>query len=200
MKQVDWTKYYAATANDPPSRLAKEALERTSKRTAALDLGAGSGRNTRLLISEKFEKIFAVEPSHHAPHLEAAEGVELIYSKDTLETFFGLSGPPKFELEFDLILCLNTFFFIKKEDVHSLLIRMGAALAHGGVIAFNVLGGGDEWALDGREDISWFNDSEIAAIEEEFHPLYSSLETEYKKTALGTPKLWQTYSMVCVRE
>lgn len=61
MRNISWRKYIERRRADPPSKLLLHALSFNFGKDAALDIGAGSLVDTKLLLNEGFQRVDAVD-------------------------------------------------------------------------------------------------------------------------------------------
>ncbi len=195
MADPTWKQYFENVGNKP-NMLVEKALARVKLKRNALDLGSGNGRDSIYLNSQGFELVVAVDSSPDAT-MWLPPGIA---RKDkTIEDEVLGNVQVNFVGYYDLVISMNSLFFLTKRTAVEVISQMHKALTRGGVMAFNVLGYGDQWVADGK-DVSAFDDHEIAAIEETYHAVYSSKVTEAGTTADGKPKIWQTYSLICIKQ
>lgn len=186
-----WKKYYENVGLEPNS-LAVRAASRVTQKRAALDLGCGNGRDSLYLHLQGFEVVVAVDPSPDAP---AWFVPGILRRMQDAENFMFKQHESVLTDRYDLILCLNTLFFIEKETVLRLIDAMHTATAPLQFMAFNVLGERDGWVGSKRE-VSYFADGEIDGLRRR-HSIANYELREFDGTvADGSPKHWHTHSFV----
>lgn len=191
MADTTWKEYYEKVGLSPNALTMLAALRVTSKREA-LDLGCGNGRDSLYLMLQGFEVITAVDSSPDAPKW-LAPGILRV--EQDIESFMFERHKSLLTNRYDLVVCINTFFFIKKETVLRLIDAMHTATAPLQFMAFNVLGERDGWVASGRE-VSHFADAEIEGLRERHSRADYELREFEGTVADGTPKHWHYHNFI----
>lgn len=146
-----WARYYAATAGRPPRptllrALARFADERPAAQRLALDLGAGTGRDTKAILGAGW-RVIAVDREaaaldELAARIAAPDRDRLVLVQADLATW---QPPPA-----DLVNASFVLPFVPRPGFDTLWRRMAEALLPGGRLACHLLAERDSWVLDGR--------------------------------------------------
>jgi hypothetical protein len=152
MKQ--WETYHLHVGEIPNQLIVGCLNDFVTRREASLDLGAGNLRDSRFLQSQGFTKLVAVDGSEESRTF-LTEGIELHISP--IETFV----PEK--NAFDFAFSCNTLFFLTPSQVADVFKNVFKGLRSGGVFACNVLGGEDDWVIQGR-NVSSFTKKTLTAL------------------------------------
>lgn len=172
-----------------PNPLVTSVVETVScGRGAALDLGAGSLRDSKFLKESGFARVVAVDSSEESLAY-AVEGIELVIAP--------IQNYRPDRNAFDLIISCNTLFFVKKRSVEQLLQAMHKALRPGGIMAFNVLGMNDPWARNPSN--SAFTLKEVQALTHRFKIESLGEVRQMMPTASGGQKFWHQWVLVLRR-
>jgi len=102
-------------------------------RGAALDIGAGSGRDARALAAHGLN-VTAVEPSAGLLAIGAASDPDIRWVDDRLPDLARLADAGRF----DLILCSAVLMLVPPTELNASLVTMAGLLAPGGRIGINV--------------------------------------------------------------
>lgn len=167
--------YAELSRGRPPSSLVLRALPYVMERGAALDLGAGSLRNARLLLIEGF-RVTAIDKD---PILqEVADDINSPQLEVQVTTFSDFEFPKNV---YDLVVAINTLPFSAPEEFPALWERLVASLRSGGVLASTFFGPRDAWAEKStmtflkkekvQELLSQFEILEFNEIEEDAHDI-----------------------------
>ncbi|MCA1839374.1 MAG: class I SAM-dependent methyltransferase [Actinomycetota bacterium] len=185
-----WTKYFAATDNQPvhPMFHFLDPLMPHSGR--AIDLGCGAGRGSVWLLEHGLQTI-AVDISQEAlDHLEAKlppdADIQLIRSSFQ-DLDLAALGP------FDVIVAAFTLFFLPPDDYPKFWRSLVQTLKPAGLFAGQFLGVNDSWSDQG------LTIHDRAAVEELLQPFEVLLLEEEEKdgpTALGDIKHWHAFHVI----
>lgn len=102
-------------------------------RGAALDIGAGSGRDARALAAHGLD-VTAVEPAAGFREIGAASDPGIRWIDDRLPDLARLADARRF----DLILCSAVLMLVPPTDLTASLVNMAGLLAPGGRIVINI--------------------------------------------------------------
>ncbi|MCC7440629.1 MAG: class I SAM-dependent methyltransferase [Bdellovibrionales bacterium] len=200
-ESTQWSLYYQAVQSLPPHRTLLEALDRfdaepkSSKPRQALDLGAGSGRDSVEILRRGW-RVLAVDLS--------PEGLEELRLRcpeplrprlETREISFHEIGFP----QCDLINASFSLPFAPKDAVHATWKRIRAALLPGGRFAGHFLGDRDEWATPDASDLTFFNREEARELLRGLEIESFTEKDEKGATAQGAPHHWHVFSVVAKR-
>jgi len=181
-----WTRVYESTKELPPHESLFQALELVREREAALDLGAGAMRDTKLLLKVGFEKVVAVDSEPINQHNEISDDrleivVQRFESYDFPEDSFNVVNA-QFSLPFTSPTCFNTVFD-----------KLKSSLMPGGIFVGQLFGKNDEWSSDKKmtfhslEEVqNLFSRMEILGFEE---------KEQDGTTAAGTQKHWHVFQI-----
>jgi membrane dipeptidase len=180
-----WARYFAAAGADPrPTLLA--ALGRFDEPGFAVDLGAGTGRDSAELVRWGW-RVLAIDREP-----EAGERLRAIAPPPQLETlvapFEQAEWPPC-----DLVNASYSLPFCSPALFPSLWTRLVASLRPGGRFCGQLLGDRDEWAGSG---VGVHTRAEVASLLEPFEVERLDEIDEDGTTAVGARKHWHLYHVV----
>ena len=179
--------FYERTKDRPPSPLLIQALDHCMRKTDALDLGCGAGRDTRGLLQHGFH-VTAVDQNPDAfLYLQDLPQERLTLVQSSIETF---------PLEtYDLINARYSLPFIQNALFEETFGKIKQALRPDGILTGQLFGVHDTWNTPGttmtfctREQAQWFlHDLSIITFRE---------EDEDGKTALEQLKHWRVFRFI----
>jgi len=187
---TDWTRYYAATGEDPRDTLL-DAVGRFETPGLAVDLGCGTGRDTFELLRRGW-RVLAIDATPQA--IERLR--ERVTYDERLETEVSAMEDavwPACELvnaSFSLPFCPPARF-------DELWKRISDSLRGGGRFCGQLFGDRDGWAP--ADDITFHTRDEAAALLREFDVERFDEVEEDSTTALGEPKHWHVFHVVARR-
>lgn len=181
--------FYEITKAKPPSPLLVKALDYVQYRKTALDLGCGTGKDTRYLVSEGFNVVSVDKSPEIAGYLKdiSADNVNIV-----------ISGFSKFAFnpeEYDVVNAQWSLPFAKKNTFYKVIEDIKISLKQGGIFTGNFFGINDEWNIPESE--------KTFITKEELYELFSDMEIilfEEKQydgfLANGKPKHWHVFNLI----
>lgn len=172
----------------PPSKIVLDAIKFSTSKGRALDLGAGSLRNTPALLDAGFE----VDAVDRDPLMQEA-AAELGHPKlhTFLTTFLDFEYPVT---AYDFILAKNTLPFESPSDFPALWKKILSALAPGGIFCGTFFGPNDTWS--NRPHMNFLSRSEV---EKYLAPLEKIAFTEIeedREDIQGNMKHWHVFEAI----
>ena len=186
-----WSRFYAAAGREPRETLL-EALARfeTEERGPglAVDLGAGTGRDTAELLRRGW-RVVAVDAHHEAAQRlrELGDAVEVIEAR-----FEDADWP-----ETDLVNASYALPFCDAAGFARCWRRIRDRLAPGGRICGQLFGDRDEWA--GAADMSFHSRRDVERLLAGLEVERLDEVDEDGRTALGEAKHWHVFHLVARR-
>lgn len=195
MKNKTWIDYYEATKDNPPTKIlvsSVDLLEDTAGK--ALELGAGSPKDSIYLLEKGFE-VTAVD--------KAPGSKKLFSGLESNKNFkFISSSFSEFEFEKDkytLISAQRSLPFINsEEELKKVFGNIKNSLKTGGVFVGHLFGTNDTWCKKGR--------SMTFVTKEEVETLLEGMEIkelieleEDSPTANGDPHHWHMFDIIAVK-
>ena len=188
-----WTSYYTATAAGGPRETLLQALSfRSNPPGSALDLGCGTGRDTRVLL-ERGWQVLAVDAE--------AEALSTLRERTPALLQTGLeTRQARFEtLEIPSCDLVNSSFalpFCEPARFPLLWTRITAAVRPGGLFCGQLFGERDSWASKG---VTVVDVARLQQLLRDWDVLLQREEEEDGHTAVGRPKHWHIHHLVLRR-
>lgn len=186
-----WTGFYESTKELPPHESLVQALELQPEREAALDLGAGAMRDTKLLLKAGFKKVVALDAEPINQHNEISD--------DRLEIVIESFESHEFQEDiFNLVNAQFSLPFTSPASFNAVFDKVKSSLKHGGIFVGQFFGNNDEWSNDPKmtfhsleEARELLSDMEILRFEE---------KEQDGSTATGTPKHWHVFHITARKQ
>lgn len=133
-EQSRWINYYEKTRDAKIPAIILKALEFVTQKDKAIDIGAGSLRDTRFLIEQGFH-VTALDSSYLLP--KEAEGLP----EDKLDLANCLFEDFDFpENKYDFVVSILSLFFIKPENFDTVFKNIKTSLKKGGILCVSFSG------------------------------------------------------------
>jgi len=188
MTQKDWSEYYKITKTKPPSKLLINALEKASKKDNAIDIGAGSLRDTVYLLQEGFD-VTAVDKSPLI--LEESK----VINQDKLHAFN--SSYEDFDFpknKFDIASAMFALPFAQPETFDLVFKKIKNSLNLGGIFCGQFFGIKDEWSSN--TNMTFHTKDEIEKLFKDFEIILLNEEEKNDLTAMGKMKHWHIFHVI----
>lgn len=194
-KKQNWADYYEQTEDTPPTPLLVKAFDYTKNPTDALEIGAGSPRDTQFLL-EKGLKVIAIDPSDASKKL--FDGFEK-NSHFTFE-YMGFEDFDFKENSYDLISAQRVLHLAKdRESLSKVFSAIKGSLKVGGVFTGTFFGPKDTWRARAKE-MTFLEKSEVEEILEGLKVEFLAEKEIDSETAKGTPHHWHIFYVIAVKE
>jgi SAM-dependent methyltransferase len=185
----DWTEYYDEQEGREPRPMLLEVLDRFDTPGEAIDLGCGTGIETRAML-ERGWSVFASDRQEEAilrtRRRAVAAGVE-----DRLTTIVA----PMEDVDVpaaDLVWASFSLFFCHRTRFEDVWSKVTGAIRPGGRFAGHLLGDRDTWARQ-LDDVSSFTPDRARALFEAFE--IERFDEEEREDEPG-PKWWHVFHVV----
>ena len=181
------TIFYERTKDGPPSRLLVQALDHCVRRTDALDLACGAGRDTRLLLQQGFH-VTAVDRNAEAFSYfrdMPQEQITLVHS--SIENF-------TFET-YDLINAQWALPFIQNDLFEDTLTKIKQALRPDGIFTGQFFGIHDTWNTPGTT-MTFCTQEQAQQFLCDLSIITFGEVDEEGETALGRSKHWHVFHFI----
>lgn len=185
-----WQEYYNLTKNSPPSELLIKAINFVNRKELALDLGSGSLRDCRHLISEGFNKVIAVDKERLPFELVnefSQNNFKLLHSSFDRFNFS--------EYNFNLVNAQFSLPFNPPETFGNVWKNIIQSLVEGGIFTGQFFGIRDEWVLE-KNNMSFHTREKLFELFENFEILKLSEEERGGFLAAGTIKHWHIFHII----
>ncbi|MBL4644534.1 MAG: methyltransferase domain-containing protein [Candidatus Pacebacteria bacterium] len=181
-------KSYSELSKDiKPDALVRRAIKVLGRTGNALDVGAGSLRNTKLMLESGFE-VTAIDKDPII--LEAAKEIQ---NSDLFVEVLGMADY-EFKKKYDLIISINVLPFLDKDTLLNSIPKMKDALVDDGVLAVTFFGVRDDWA--DKEDMSFFIREEVEELFSDMNVIMFSEEDYDGEIIQKIPKHWHIFRII----
>jgi SAM-dependent methyltransferase len=182
-----WQKFYDKPA--PESRWLRKALGFPCERGSALDLGAGTLRESRMLLEAGFGHVLAIDSSAGAA--EAARQAPNSRLRFLRADFGSYHLSPN---SFDLVHAKSSLFFLQAGLLARLLGSIHGGVRPGGLFVADFLGTKDSWK--DRAEITCLPAEELLFLLRDWEIL-SFFDTEFDEAdARGESKHWHFLKVI----
>ena len=177
---TDWNKYHEKTKGNPPREQMLEGLTHVTNMKEALDLGAGSLRDTYYL-SSKFNHVTALDAESSLSEKEVPTNVSVVISP-----FEEMDLP---ENNYDFVSSQFSLSFVDRENIYEIMEKVKLSLKRDGVFCGQFFGEKDEWNKGGKK-MSFVTREEAEELLSGLEVISIKEEQVDKKTAAGKEKHW----------
>ncbi len=182
-------KTYAELSKEfKPHKLVEDALTYVKNTGDALDVGAGSLRNTKYLLERGF-RVVAVDKD------EFIESSAKEINNDDLSAFCVDITEWDFpENEFDLVIAINSLPFLHPNNFEKVFEKIKCSLKPGGVFCFTLFGNKDSWATNTER--TFFSRNEVEELISDMNTHLFVEEEEDGKSIRGDDKHWHIFKII----
>lgn len=187
---LTWKRYAEKTSGAKPRRLLVEALRYVTHKGEALDMGAGALNESKLLLSEGFAHVTAIDAEESVAQaaLEIKNG-SFSFVRSTFIDF-------KFtKATYDIVNAQYALPFNGKREFNALIQNIYESLKIGGIFTGQFFGDKDSWNTAGSSRIFHTAD-EARAVLSLFELIKFEEEENDAPTALGNPKHWHVFHFI----
>jgi len=187
-KQFNWTSYHEKTRAEPPSKNLLIAMEFVRERNAALDIGAGSLKDSTFLVKSGFEEVIAVDQQPYTTGLPEEVANKITVVTSTFETY---DFPQN---HFDIVSAQFSLPFTSPEHFQHVFDSLTDSLVEGGIFAGQFFGTKDSWA--DRKNMTFHVAEEIEALLTPYEVLARREIDEDGEARSGELKHWHVFTIV----
>ena len=182
-----WGSFFEKAKDAEPRKYLVDAIQYVETKKNALDLGAGTLRDTRYLLDQGFEKVIAMDGEYMVKDIEKELGDK------RLETIVSSFEDFEYEKEkYDLINAQYSLPFMQKEYFNEVIEKIKDALKINGVFVGTFFGDKDSWNNENSKTQNFHTKEGIEKMFEDFQIL-ELLENEEDKPAVNEEmKHWHT--------
>src|SRR5258708_24742415 len=142
----DWSEFYEITRNKPPSPLLVKSLKFVVSKNKALDLGAGSLRDTKFLLSSGFKSVTAVDSdSSIIKEGNTVNDKRLEIANTSFDSFNYQPG------EYDLLSAQFSLPFEVPDKFKDVWNKIKSSIRKNGIFTGQFFGVNDEWNIPGKK-------------------------------------------------
>lgn len=190
----DWLSYINITRTWRPRQVLIEALPYVAGRESALDLGSGALFDSRLLLSEGFQQVTAIDSA-----IDETQARELLgVSEELLSHFTFINSAIEDFIfpvnQYDLINAQFVLPFLERDNFDKVMINIKQSLKSGGIFVGQFLGHRDTWAEISR--VSVFTEDESRQYLNGLEIIEFREEERNGHTATKVPKHWHIFHFI----
>ncbi|MEK7115286.1 MAG: class I SAM-dependent methyltransferase [Patescibacteria group bacterium] len=191
-KTVD--NYLKITENNPPSPWLPEAIKILNKKDCALDLGCGSGRDTKYLLEQGFVVTAVDKELESEIYIKKLPQDNLTFILSKFEDF-------NFEKEkYNLINAQFSLPFIDRDRFNEVFEKIKLSLKTGGVFVGQLFGINDDWNKSKITRTTFHTKEEARRLFEDMKIIRFIEKDYYGKIDDGTPKHWHVFHILSVKD
>lgn len=190
----DWKEFHAISAKAEPAWLAVEALKFVAAKEAALDIGAGSLRDSRYFLEQGFRTVTAMDMS---PALQDyAKDIKDEGFRAVVSSFADFAYP---ERTYDLVYAKASLPFNPPETFDAMFARVKEAVKPGGILAVNFFGPHDAFNTPGS-GMTFHTREQVEAMLEGFDLVIPLHEVDREQPSMnGELKHWHIFTVIARR-
>jgi len=192
MTKENWAEFYKITKERPPSNLLIKALDLVLKKDNAIDIGAGSLKDTVYLLQEGFD-VTAVDKSPLI--LEESK----VINQEKLHVFN--SSYEDFDFpknKFDIASAMFALPFAQPETFDLVFKKIKNSLNLGGIFCGQFFGIKDEWSSN--TNMTFHTKDEIEKLFKDFEIILLNEEEKNGLTAMGQMKHWHIFHFIAKKK
>jgi SAM-dependent methyltransferase len=180
--------YAELSRENPPSKMVVKAVDFCTSKASALDLGAGSLRNSKYLLKEGF----AVTAVDKDPFMEEeAAGLNDAKIGTHVCTYGDYDFP---ESAFDLVVAINSLPFESPAAYPDIFNKMLGSMRSGAVLCMTFFGPSDGWAA--RPEMTFHSREDIETLCSGLGIISLDEIEEDSKTIKGDAKHWHVFQLI----
>lgn len=194
-KNKDWSDYYRQTAHKAPSSLLVSATKFVKNKGLALELGAGSPKDSMFLLERGFNVIAVDNSPQSQPLFKGLENNNKFkFEPNSFENF-------DFEIDkYDLISAQRALPFIKeKETFLDVINKIKKSLRPGGIFVGHFFGVRDTWCVEGKK-MTFITREETENLLKDVEIITLKEREEDSETVKGTPHHWHIFNIIFVKK
>lgn len=183
----DWNDFFEEKRNAPPREYLVDAMQFVVNKGVALDIGAGTLRDSKFLTEQEFEKVVAFDPS-----MRMFEFFEDI-AQEKLE--LQVSSFEIFDFKkdtYDLINAQYVFPYVSSYGFEIRFQLMLDSLKEDGLLVATFFGDRDSWHVSGEQANIFQTKEEIQVLLKDLKIL-QDIEIEKDDTVNGKEKHWHRF-------
>jgi SAM-dependent methyltransferase len=183
-----WEKYFEKTKNAEPRKYLINAIQYVKTKEMALDLGAGTLRDTRFLLEHGFKKVVAVDGEKMFKNFAKEIHNERLEAKVSNFEDFDYQ-----ESLYDLINAQYSLPFMKQKYFNDVISKIKKSLKINGIFVGTFFGDKDGWNTKEGKIKNFQTKEEIKSLFADFEILELLEKEEDKPTVNEEIKHWHTF-------
>lgn len=185
-----WSDYYKITSENPPTKILVEAVSKIDNKGIALELGAGTPKDTRFLLDNGFTVVAVDKDSQSKSFFEQINSDRFTFIQDSFEN---INYPDN---HYDLISAQRSLPFIKEKDVlFKCFADIKLSLKPKGIFVGHFFGINDTWHKEGKV-MTFLDRQEVDHLLKDLEIIKLVEKEEDSQTANGTPHHWHVFDVI----
>ncbi len=188
MTENTWKDYYEKTKNRKPDQLLVRAVSLVVDKKSALDLGIGTGNDTRYLLNEGFD----------VTGIDSDPNVKLylndIYNQPNFDLVIDAFEDFNFQ-KYDLINARYSLPFLNPAGFAKIIVQIKNSLNRDGIFVGQFFGEQDEWN-NPETEMTFVTKEEAKEILSDMEIIEIVEENKEGKTATGSNKHWHVFHIL----
>lgn len=188
MTQHDWSEYYKITKVKPPSKLLISALDNVLDKNKAIDIGAGSLKDTVYLLEQGFD-VTSIDKS---PLMEEeSKSINHEHLHVYTSSFEEFDFPIE---EYDIASAMFALPFMNPNSFDSVFSKIKDSLNTGGVFCGQFFGINDEWSTNSK--MTFHTKEQVEQLLGDLEIIRFQEEEKDDMTAMGKMKHWHIFHVI----
>ena len=190
-----WSDFFELSKNKPPNRVLEAAIKLVVERGHALDLGAGSLKDSKFMLSMGFKKVTATDADPAIRKYRDKIPASLLALK--VSPFETLKLKPN---SYNFISAQNSLPFTAPPHLPPLLNQIIASLKPNGIFCCRVFGPKDSWNIpENKKSMTFVTKAELKKLLAPLELIMFEEEIKDSKTIDGQMKTWQDIDVIAIK-
>lgn len=188
-----WNEHFEITKNNPPSPWLEPAISLCKDRNHALDLGAGSLKDSKFLLSMGFKKVTAIDYDPSFKKFATRFPRSILELK--VKKFEEIKRLPT--EKYDLINASYSLPFTTPPRLPALLNQIIKSLKPDGIFCANFFGPKDSWTQDSKDfQLTFFDENTLKELLKDLKLIQFKPREWDGKTTSRESKHWHTFEVI----
>jgi tellurite methyltransferase len=188
-----WSEYFELSKNRPPNSLLENALRLVVNRGQALDLGAGSLKDSKFMLSMGFDKVTAVDADPAVKKYRAGLPTKILSVQ--IKPFENLSIKKN---TYDFISAQFALPFTKPPYLPALIEQICNGLKPCGIFCAQFFGPQDSWAK-AQTNMTFVGRSQLKKLLSPLAEIYFQEKKSAGTTIDGQDKQWHLFEVIMLK-
>lgn len=182
--------YAEATKSAPPNKLVKNALYYVKNKDSALDIGAGSLRDSHFLAASGFQSVTAIDKEEQDP-----DNKEIDFIHASIQDFDFTADT------YDLVVAVNSLPFLSDADFDAVFSKITESLKKDGVLCITLFGVNDKWNNPKKKErMNFHSKEEVLSLLKNFSEIKTFIEEEREGLTINKErKQWHLFRIIAVK-
>jgi len=188
-----WAEYFELSKNRGPNPILENALKLVVERQHALDLGAGSLKDSKFMLSVGFEKVTAIDAEPASRKYRCKIPTKQLAIQ--IKTFEGLKLKPN---TYNFISAQYALPFTSPPHLPALIKQIQNSLKPNGIFCAQFFGINDDWSKTEKQ-ITFVKRSELKTLLQPLDTIYFKEKKFLGKTIDNTAKNWHLFEIIAIK-